>query len=90
MNTYDVTDTAAVTLKRQTLANKVRNCNTVYFKYISSTQEVNTSQPLSYTLLLPYFRPLSRSEKSLGLLTSKFVELLKSSPEGILDLNVVR
>ena len=35
------------------------------------------------------FRPLSRSEKSLGLLTSKFVELLKSSPEGVLDLNVV-
>ncbi|XP_063691150.1 transcription factor E2F5-like isoform X2 [Bolinopsis microptera] len=33
-------------------------------------------------------RPLSRSEKSLGLLTSKFVELLKNSPEGILDLNV--
>lgn len=33
-------------------------------------------------------RPLSRSEKSLGLLTSKFVELLKSSPEGVLDLNV--
>ncbi|KAL5262623.1 hypothetical protein ACHWQZ_G008127 [Mnemiopsis leidyi] len=50
-----------------------------------------TTQPcqwngVSYSQCLE--RPLSRSEKSLGLLTSKFVELLKNSPEGILDLNV--
>ena len=87
---YDYIDTA-VDRYTFTLANKVKNCNIVYCKYICSTQEVNTLQLLSYvTLLSPFFRPLSRSEKSLGLLTSKFVELLKSSPEGILDLNVVR
>ena len=87
---YDYIIDTAVDRYTFTLANKVMNCNTVYYKYISSTQEVNTLQLLSYTLLLPFFRPLSRSEKSLGLLTSKFVELLKSSPDGILDLNVVR
>lgn len=32
---------------------------------------------------------ISRHEKSLGVLTSKFVTLLKNSPNGVLDLKCV-
>lgn len=48
-------------------------------------------------VLTPYSRPSSSMKKytersrfdtSLGLLTKKFVELLKSSPDGVLDLNL--
>ncbi|CAB3220991.1 unnamed protein product [Arctia plantaginis] len=48
-------------------------------------------------VLTPYSRPSSSMKKytersrfdtSLGLLTKKFVELLKSSPNGVLDLNI--
>lgn len=35
------------------------------------------------------FRDLNRHEKSLGLLTEKFVQLLKEAPDGILDLKMV-
>lgn len=35
------------------------------------------------------FRDLNRHEKSLGLLTEKFVQLLKEAPDGILDLKLV-
>ncbi|KAF7232119.1 hypothetical protein EG68_10011 [Paragonimus skrjabini miyazakii] len=34
------------------------------------------------------FRDLNRHEKSLGLLTEKFVQLLKEAPDGILDLKM--
>nr|VZI05598.1 unnamed protein product [Spirometra erinaceieuropaei] len=34
------------------------------------------------------FRELNRHEKSLGLLTEKFVQLLKEAPDGILDLKL--
>ena len=34
-------------------------------------------------------RDINRQEKSLGQLTEKFVELLKDSPDGILDLKLV-
>ncbi|VDD76779.1 unnamed protein product [Mesocestoides corti] len=34
------------------------------------------------------FRDLNRHEKSLGLLTEKFVQLLKEAPDGILDLKL--
>ncbi|VDP62501.1 unnamed protein product [Schistosoma mattheei] len=34
-------------------------------------------------------RDLNRHEKSLGLLTEKFVQLLKEAPDGILDLKMV-
>lgn len=35
------------------------------------------------------YRDLNRHEKSLGLLTEKFVQLLKEAPDGILDLKLV-
>lgn len=34
------------------------------------------------------FRSVSRFDTSLGLLTKKFVDLLKESPQGVLDLNI--
>lgn len=33
---------------------------------------------------------ISRFEKSLGLLASRFVSLLQEAPDGVLDLKVVR
>ena len=35
------------------------------------------------------FKELNRHEKSLGLLTEKFVQLLKEAPDGVLDLKLV-
>lgn len=34
-------------------------------------------------------RELNRHEKSLGLLTEKFVQLLKDAPDGVLDIKAV-
>ncbi|TGZ67048.1 hypothetical protein CRM22_005000 [Opisthorchis felineus] len=41
-----------------------------------------------YSLEQQSFRDLNRHEKSLGLLTEKFVQLLKEAPDGILDLKM--
>ncbi|KAA0198989.1 Transcription factor E2F4 [Fasciolopsis buskii] len=41
-----------------------------------------------YQLEQQSFRDLNRHEKSLGLLTEKFVQLLKEAPDGILDLKM--
>jgi len=35
-------------------------------------------------------QPTNRHEKSLGLLTTKFVSLLQKAEDGVLDLKVVR
>ncbi|OON16807.1 hypothetical protein X801_07366 [Opisthorchis viverrini] len=42
-----------------------------------------------YSLEQQSFRDLNRHEKSLGLLTEKFVQLLKEAPDGILDLKMI-
>lgn len=36
------------------------------------------------------FPPGTRAEKSLGLLTQKFLKLLQDAKDGIVDLNLVR